>query len=71
MQLSVIGAGVAGLACALELAERGAEVEVLERGPHLGAQVSAREVGKRNGRNRLRAIEPAPGSYARQRVDAR
>lgn len=38
MQLSVIGAGVAGLACALELAERGAEVEVLERGPHLGAQ---------------------------------
>jgi glycine oxidase len=38
VQLSVIGAGVAGLACALELAERGAEVEVLERGPHLGAQ---------------------------------
>jgi polyhydroxyalkanoate synthase subunit PhaC len=39
--------------------------------PHLGAQVNAREVGKRNGRGRLRAIEPAPGSYARQRVDAR
>ena len=31
MQVSVIGAGVAGLCCALELAERGASVEVLER----------------------------------------
>ncbi len=38
-------------------------------GPQLGAQVSAREVGK-GGRGRLRAIEPAPGSYARHRVDA-
>ena len=37
MQVSVIGAGVAGLACALELAERGAAVEVLERGAQLGA----------------------------------
>lgn len=37
MQVSVIGAGVAGLACALELAERGAAVEVLERAPQLGA----------------------------------
>ena len=31
MQVSVIGAGIAGLACALELAERGVAVEVLER----------------------------------------
>jgi glycine oxidase len=31
MRVTVVGAGVAGLACALELAERGAEVEVLER----------------------------------------
>ena len=37
MQVTVIGAGVAGLACAVELAERGAEVEVLERGEKLGA----------------------------------
>jgi glycine oxidase len=37
VQVSVIGAGVAGLACALELAERGAAVEVLERAPELGA----------------------------------
>jgi glycine oxidase len=37
VQVSVIGAGVAGLACALELAERGAAVEVLERAPQLGA----------------------------------
>lgn len=31
MRVTVTGAGVAGLACALELAERGASVEVLER----------------------------------------
>src|SRR5258708_19281211 len=37
MHVSVIGAGVAGLACALELAERGAAVEVLERGQSLGS----------------------------------
>ena len=37
MRVSVIGAGVAGLACALELAERGASVTVLERAAALGA----------------------------------
>lgn len=37
MRVSVIGAGVAGLTCALELAERGVAVEVLERGAQLGA----------------------------------
>jgi glycine oxidase len=36
MRALVLGAGVAGLACALELAERGAAVEVLERGERLG-----------------------------------
>jgi len=36
MRVTVIGAGVAGLCCAIELAERGAEVEVLERAPRLG-----------------------------------
>ncbi|HTT43171.1 MAG TPA: FAD-dependent oxidoreductase [Steroidobacteraceae bacterium] len=33
MRISVIGAGVAGLSCALELSARGASVEVLERSP--------------------------------------
>lgn len=38
MRVSVLGAGVAGLACALELSERGAEVEVLEREPEGAAR---------------------------------
>jgi glycine oxidase len=37
MHVRVIGAGVAGLACAVELAERGATVEVLEGGEALGS----------------------------------
>jgi glycine oxidase len=37
VQVTVIGAGVAGLTCALELAERGAAVEVLERAGQLEA----------------------------------
>ena len=39
-------------------------------GPHLGGQVAAREVGKGSGKGRLRALEPAPGTYARRRDDA-
>ena len=37
MRATIIGAGVAGLACAVELAERGVAVEVLERNAMLGA----------------------------------
>jgi glycine oxidase len=37
MQVTVLGAGVAGLACAVELAERGADVEVVDRAEKLGA----------------------------------
>jgi glycine oxidase len=36
MRVAVIGSGVAGLASALELAERGASVEVIDRGAYLG-----------------------------------
>jgi polyhydroxyalkanoate synthase len=39
--------------------------------PHLGPQIAAREVGKADGKGRARVIEPAPGSYARQRADVR
>ena len=35
-KVTVVGAGVAGLACALELQERGLQVEVVERGRRLG-----------------------------------
>src|SRR5260370_881248 len=37
MHVTVIGAGVAGLACAVELAERGATVELVDRGKKLGS----------------------------------
>jgi len=37
VRITVIGAGIAGLTCALELAERGASVELLERAPRLDA----------------------------------
>jgi glycine oxidase len=36
MRVTIVGAGVVGLTVALELAERGAEVEILERAAHLG-----------------------------------
>jgi len=45
MKVTVIGAGVAGLACAVELAERGVEVEVLERGASLGVSACSWHAG--------------------------
>jgi glycine oxidase len=36
MQVTIIGGGVAGLSCAVELAERGVAIELLERGTSLG-----------------------------------
>ena len=45
MKATVIGAGVAGLACAVELAERGVEVEVLERGHSLGERACSWQAG--------------------------
>lgn len=38
LKVTVVGAGVVGLACATELLARGAEVTVHERGPRLGAE---------------------------------
>lgn len=38
MRVTIIGAGVAGLTCALEFAERGVSVEVLERSNSIGQQ---------------------------------
>jgi glycine oxidase len=38
VRVTIIGAGVAGLTCAVELAERGVSVEVLERGEGVGRQ---------------------------------
>ena len=37
LQVTVMGAGVAGLTCAVELAERGVDVEVVDRAERLGA----------------------------------
>lgn len=36
MRVAIIGAGVAGLACAVELAERGAQVQLIERATAVG-----------------------------------
>lgn len=38
MQITVVGAGVAGMTCAVELAERGVAVEVYEQGQGFGPQ---------------------------------
>ncbi|OYX01262.1 MAG: thiamine biosynthesis protein thio [Bosea sp. 32-68-6] len=38
MRVGIVGAGVVGLACALELLGRGAEVEIFERGETAGAK---------------------------------
>ena len=38
LKVTVVGAGVVGLACATELLARGAEVTVHERGPRVGAE---------------------------------
>lgn len=40
MRVAIVGAGVAGLVCALRLAEAGAKVAVFERAPRLGAGIS-------------------------------
>lgn len=45
MRVAVIGAGVAGLTAALALGEGGADVDVLERGPAVGAQSCSRYAG--------------------------
>ena len=45
MRVTVIGAGVAGLTSALALAGRGCAVEVVERGPALGAESCSRYAG--------------------------
>jgi protoporphyrinogen oxidase len=40
-RVAVLGGGLAGLACAYELAKAGVEVTVLEREPHLGGMASS------------------------------
>lgn len=39
----VVGGGLAGLACAVELARRGAKVTIVERNPHLGGKMNVLE----------------------------
>ncbi|HEV7693535.1 MAG TPA: FAD-dependent oxidoreductase [Hyphomonadaceae bacterium] len=45
LRIAVIGGGVVGMACALELKARGADVSVYERGTEIGAGVTARSAG--------------------------
>ena len=44
-RIAVVGGGVVGMACALELKARGADVSVYERGTEIGAGVTARSAG--------------------------
>ncbi|MGA7571569.1 MAG: FAD-dependent oxidoreductase, partial [Candidatus Aquilonibacter sp.] len=46
-RVAIVGAGLAGLAAALELQERGYEVEVFERTRLLGGRATSFEVGGR------------------------
>ncbi|MDB5578973.1 MAG: 2,4-dienoyl-CoA reductase [Bradyrhizobium sp.] len=52
-RVAVVGAGVAGLACALEAARRGHRVTILESGPEIGGQL------------RLASRVPGKADYAR------
>lgn len=45
MKATIVGAGVVGLACAVELAGRGVEVEVIERSDSLGAAACSWRAG--------------------------
>jgi glycine oxidase len=45
LRVAVIGGGVIGLSCALELRARGAQVSVYERGTELGAGATVRSAG--------------------------
>ncbi|MBX5461464.1 MAG: glycine oxidase ThiO [Steroidobacteraceae bacterium] len=45
MRVTVIGAGVAGLACGVALAEKGASVEIIERSLQLGQSAAAWQAG--------------------------
>ena len=67
MHVTVIGAGVAGLTSALALAGRGCAVEVVERGPALGADVLL-ALCRRDARTLVRAREcRGAGGRARPR----
>lgn len=62
-RIAVVGAGMAGLACATALAERGHEVELLEAAAEIGGQfvMAARVPGKEEFRETLR--------YFRRRIE--
>ncbi len=48
-RVAVVGGGIAGLAAATVLAERGVQVELLEAGPRLGGRVAAWPLGDGSG----------------------
>ena len=68
----VVGAGIAGLAAATALAERGVEVRVLERSPRLGGRVAAWPVGDRSdGRSPGRTMSRGFHAFFRQYYNLR
>ena len=47
-KIAIIGGGASGMACAVQLARRGADVTVFERGERLGRKLSASGNGQGN-----------------------
>ena len=54
MKIAVIGAGIAGLACAEALAAKGSDVTLFDKGRRAGGRMSTRLVENRVGSRELR-----------------
>src|SRR5438094_8033023 len=65
MNVVIIGAGLSGLAAALDLVERGARVTVLEAGPHAGGKAGSNLDGQ--GGLRDYGLHIFPGWYVHTR----
>ncbi|MEP7210523.1 MAG: glycine oxidase ThiO [Alphaproteobacteria bacterium] len=70
LRIAVIGGGVIGLACALELRRRGAQVAVYERGVELGGGATMRAAGMLGLASEAAAESEAPALFGLARRSA-